>query len=279
MTKRKSPEPALAATLVPAPALVFEEQPRAVLGHVIIATDVNHIEEVSALIDNPGRFPGVRVQFARIPFPGGRELINAETYQAAYESGDIHAAFRAISLPTNMLTVQGVACTSLSFLLGEEKLRKAAIEDVPLTNMWSAVKEALGKVAARSKRIAVITPYIEEVHLENVRLLESQAGLRVVKSMYFGCKVDQETSALTKEFIGDCALQVVQGIEDDVDAVFLGCGGMRVCVDGFLDSLEKRLASGNIKVVTSTQAFCWHMLRSAGITDQIDGFGWLMKEC
>ena len=62
---------------------------------------------------------------------------------------------------------------------------------------------------------------------------------------------------------------------DDAQALVIGCSAMRACEPGFIDELE--LAHGK-PVVTSTQAFMWSLLRTAGVMDQIDGYGKLFSE-
>ena len=61
----------------------------------------------------------------------------------------------------------------------------------------------------------------------------------------------------------------------EAQAVVLGCSAMRACGPGFIDGLERELGK---PVVTSTQAFLWMMLRTAGVEDRIEGYGRLLRE-
>lgn len=251
---------------LPSP-IQFATPERAVLGIVLIGTDHNMAQEATPLLEC---FPGVGAIYARIVFKNGEDIC-AATYWDAYNDGAIRAAFHSIATPKDYVTVQGVGCTSLSFLLGRETLERESIPKVPLVDMWSGVSAAMK--ALNVKRMGLITPYIDEVHEKNVQVCR-EAGFDVVASMNFGCPVDRATGLVVPSYIADCAEHLAKG--KGLDCVFLGCSGMRVCTPNYLSELEKRIG---VPVVTSTQAFLWHMLRTAGVADQVSGYGKLFSDC
>lgn len=252
------------------PALRFAPRERAVLGVVQIATDIVLEMEGAQLLVN---FPGVNIRFAKIAFDS--EDICAATYEAALASGAIATAGRSLCLPKDYVTVWGVACTSLSFLLGRDRLAaELPLGDKPLVTMWDAVCAALNALGA--KRLVVLTPYINEVHDRNIELLERE-GFEVLASMALGLSTDMQTSSVEPGSISDCAVAALSAAADadtSADAVFIGCSAFRACQPGFISELELRLG---LPVVTSTQAFLWLTLRVGGISEGIKGYGRLFE--
>jgi len=213
------------------------------------------------------RLPGVNVRMAKIEMPS--RLICQETYEQMYENGSIAQAIRSISQPENYVTVCGIACTSLSFLVGSDRLSKLLPDGMKYVDMYQGVVAALKALGAQN--IVMVTPYIIAVHAANVRVIEG-SGIKVRKSMHFDCPTDKETDRLDPEYIAECAESLV---DPDTDAVFLGCSGMRVCTPGYISSLEARV---KVPVVTSIQAFYWHALRAAGVQDTLGEYGTLFEK-
>lgn len=170
-------------------------------------------------------------------------------------------------------SVVGVSCTSMSFTLGEktvdEQLR-AFDPATPVTDMARGQLQAL--LALGVKKVALMTPYIEEVSAANQKMLEA-GGVSVVYRLTMGLERDEQTTAVDPEVIKEWALAADC---EDADCVVIGCSAFRACGDGFIDDLEKSLGK---PVVTSTQAFLWAMLRAGGVKDQIEGYGQLLRRC
>jgi len=252
------------------PRIKSSSPPRAVLGVLQIATDLTMDIEGSLLVS---QLPGVEIRHTKIALDA--EAICAETYERALASGAIETAVNSLRWPSHTLagdkyvSIFGVSCTSMSFTLGK-RLLNCFPEGSKVTDMWQAVLAALHIVG--TKRLAVLTPYIAEVSTKNVQLLES-AGFRVVSSMSLGLPRDVETSAVTQESIAECVQCLIHTGEPDV--VFIGCSAFRACSPNFISDLE---ASTGVTIVTSTQAYLWHMLRTAQVEDRLDGYGRLFKQ-
>ena len=255
------------------PPVIFSPAPRAVIGVVQIATDLVMDIEGSLLV---ARLPGVEIRHTKIAFDA--EEICADTYQRALDSGAIKTAVNSLHWPQKTLqrddpyiSIWGISCTSMSFILGEESIRSCFPDGARVTNMWIAVLHALRAVGA--KKVAVLTPYIEEVSSKNEQLLREE-GFEIVASMLLGLSRDVETSAVTPECIADCVERLAA--HGDGDTVFIGCSAFRACMPGFISDLEARI--GGKSAATSTQAFLWHTLRSAGVDDQLGGYGRLLQD-
>ncbi|CAJ1417457.1 unnamed protein product [Effrenium voratum] len=236
----------------------------AVLGCVQIPSDVTLEDEGPPF----ARKLGLDLRMVKVHFDS--DDICASTYLRAMEREELTKA--AQQLP-QQCSVVGLSCTSYSFTLGSEKVREqlnAGLPDVPATNMADA--QLLALKALNVRKVALLTPYIEELSVANAAMLES-SGLEVVKRITMNLPTDELTSALTPPEIAQWALRV------DVpcaDCVVIGCSALRACQENFLDDLEAQLGK---PVVTSTQAFLWRMARLAGATNHISGYGRLLSAC
>jgi len=167
--------------------------------------------------------------------------------------------------------VVGVACTSLSFVLTPAVV-DAEVHSVSarllVTDMARAQLAAVRALGMR--HVALFTPYTDDLSRQNANMLGAAA--QVVSRATLGLRHDRETSALS-------SLQVaalVAGMDTDgADGIVVGCSAFRACQPGFIDSLEHATAR---PVVTSTQAFLWHMLRLGRVpTASVSGYGQLFR--
>jgi maleate isomerase len=117
-----------------------------------------------------------------------------------------------------------------------------------------------------TKRLSLLTPYIDEVHQREIDYLKAK-GFAVEGSANLGIDTNAKMSELRPETILDWAQQHVS---DAADACFLSCTAIKSAP--VIAELERR--SGK-PVVTSNQAMIWHLLRSSGITEPVSGFGML----
>lgn len=245
----------------------FDEPPRAVLGCLQIATDFVLDSEAPALI---AKFPGVEYRSQKLVLAA--EELNADTYHRS--ANNIVQASAGLAQPQGRCTAVGLSCTSMSFTLGPEKVDNLLHQAVPtakITDMARAQAIALQVLGA--SKVALFTPYIESLSVANAAVLKESAGVEVVNRLTMGLDRDELTSLVSLE----CIRQWVAKVNcDEADAVVIGCSAFRACPPtGFIDELEAMLGK---PVVTSTQAFLWAMLRTAGVRDTIVGYGKLFRE-
>ena len=95
----------------------------------------------------------------------------------------------------------GMACTSLSFVLGRDKVwsslqagQGGSEGGLLVTDMATSQLRAIK--AVRGARIALFTPYIDDVHQRNVQFL-SDNGIEVLRGHNLGCTIDEETNVVT----------------------------------------------------------------------------------
>lgn len=233
--------------------------PRAKIGYVLLATEQTIQDDVMAL-----RPDGVGIHFARAPIP---DSITAETLAA--QVGHLADA-AATLLPDGSLDVVCYACTSGSLVIGEERVfeefRKGAPNATPTTLITGVIA---GLRTLGAKRIAVATPYLEEIDRQEDAYLRA-AGFDVVNIEGLRIEKDSDMVRVPPDYIMDFALAADR---PDADALFISCGALRTL--DVIGEIERRAGK---PAICSNQAMIWDCLRKAGIDDRFDGHGRLLSE-
>jgi len=159
-------------------------------------------------------------------------------------------------VPTETLEAVIFSCTSGSAVIGVDAI-EAAVHSVrprvPVVTPLAAAAEALGALGAR--RIAILTPYSDAIHMRMTRYYED-AGFVVAASATYACNREDMTRRISEQ-------SLIAGGErlagQDVDAVFISCTALRC--SGMIERLEKAI---NKPVVTSNQASAWKVMRIVG---------------
>lgn len=184
-------------------------------------------------------------------------------------SQSIEAAKLLSQAPVDVIAL---GCTSGSFIGGskydEELIRdmEIASNGIPCTTTSRAVVNALNTLKA--KKIAVATPYIEEVNERGKKFLEEN-GFEVVNIVGLDLLYDSEIDSQSLETVYRLAKEVDT---EDADAIAILCTGIRSI--GIIDHLEKDLGK---PVISAIQATFWHSLRLSGVQEKIKGYGSLLE--
>jgi maleate isomerase len=230
---------------------------RAKLGFVILAMEQTIEEDVFRLAP-----PGVGVHFSRV------EMANEVTVATLEATANKLAGAASLLLPDGDLDVVCFACTSASFVIGEDRvmqeLSKAAPGARPTTLITSVVN-ALRTLNAR--RIVVATPYLDEINALEARFLKNQ-GFDVLDVQGLNIEKDADMGRVAPEFIKDFAKSVDH---PKAEAIFVSCGALRT-----LDVVEALEQETGKSAVASNQAMIWETLRLAGVDDKIEGYGKLL---
>ena len=149
------------------------------------------------------------------------------------------------------------ACTSGATIIGPERVEalvQMAHPGVPVTNPLSSVVAALGELGM--SRIAMVTPYVEEV-TGPMRAALAAHGVETVSDFSFGQKEDRTVARITEASTRRAIVEAAR--KPGVEAVFTSCTNLRTF--GILDAVEAELG---IPVISSNSALMWRLLTLAG---------------
>ncbi|MBX2835317.1 MAG: hypothetical protein KTR35_00600 [Gammaproteobacteria bacterium] len=175
----------------------------------------------------------------------------------------------SLLVPEGRLDVVAYSCTSGTAVMGFEKIesliqraRPNIVCVTPLTSSLAAM-DLFG-----IKRIAVLTPYIDEVNTRIANYLQAR-DKTICAFTSFKLAHNEDMARLTAESIFQGALEADR---EDAEALFISCTAIRA-VD-VIDRIEQKIAK---PVITAVQAMFWQSLRLAGCAEKISGYGQLMK--
>jgi maleate isomerase len=207
---------------------------------------------------------GVGMYFSRAVMP--REITTDSLAQAA---GSLAETAGRI-LPDDGLDVICFACTSGTVAVGQERTMRELAKGAPgakPTTLMGSVRVALTALGA--KRIAVGTPYVDELNTQVARYL-TDAGFGIAAFQGLNLTYDHEMIRVAPDFL----IEFAQAVDcPDADAVLISCGALRT-ID-VVDRIEQRLGK---PVVCSNQAMLWQCLRLAGVDDRLPGLGSLLRD-
>ncbi len=233
---------------------------RAKIGYVLLATEQTIQDEIHRLCPD-----GVGVHVSRVAIP---DSITVETLAAQAE---LLADAASLMLPDGSLDVVCYGCTSGSLVIGEERVNAELKRGQPGAIPTSLIAGVLaGLRALGTKRIAVGTPYLDEINAQE-RDYMTAAGFEVLDITGLQLEKDSDMVRVTPSFLAE----FIKALDrPDADAVFLSCGALRSVE--IVQAVEQEIGK---PVLVSNQAMIWNCLRLAGIEDRLEGYGRLFREC
>ncbi len=230
------------------------------LGVIVLETDQTIEQELRSF-----QLDDVAIYHSRIPMEVD---VSADSFGAMPQRLPVAAAL----LPQEFdFDVIGYACTSAATVIGAGAVADAirtAHPGVACTDPITAALAAFRTLGSR--RIAVVTPYVEDVTERIVSTFESD-GLEVVAAGSFMEPSDLVVARISESSIANGVRKIVA--ESDCDAAFISCTSLRS--RRIIPKLEAEL---DIPVVSSNQAFLWHLLRLGGVQDVIEQHGRLLTK-
>jgi maleate isomerase len=231
---------------------------RAAIGLIVLANDYTIEHEFQRILARDG----VAVYANRIPMA---PLVSLETLREM-EAGV--AATTDLILPGAALDVVAYGCTSGTIAIGKEALFARIREARPGVECTTPIVAGVAGCAALGiGRLALLTPYVEEVNL-GMRAFIEEHGVAVPVMGTFNNPVDAEVARISGDSLKAAILELGAG---EVDGVFVSCTSL--CVTPVLAAAEAALDK---PVMSSNQALAWHALRLAGVEDLIEGYGRLL---
>ncbi len=233
---------------------------RAAIGLIVLATDYT-IEHEWRLIFSS--VPGVALYHSRI---ANDPIITPDSLRAM-EPGITHCT--DIMLPGGgRLDVVAYGCTAASMAIGEDKVIaniQKARPNVAGTTPITAAIAAFDAFGAR--RIGVLTPYRADVN----RIVADYIRARGFEVPVFGSFNDEDDGRVAR-IDADSIRTGVNRLkaERDVDAIFISCTSVRIA-----EAVKEIEADTGLPVTSSNHAMAWHVLRLAGVDDELPQWGGL----
>lgn len=229
---------------------------RATMAVIVLETDETLEPEFARMTD----LAGVALYHSRIP------MVSEITPDTLAEmEADLPAATRL--LPQSLkFDVIGYGCTSASTVIGSENVARAIQRIFPqarVTDPLAAIIAAGQNLGAR--RLGFVTPYVPEVSKKMWDKLE-QEGFEIAAFGSFEEGDDRVVARITEASIMAAAERVAE--QASCDAIVISCTNLR-CLN-IISRIEARIG---IPVISSNQAMAWHMLRLAGVDEQMPDFG------
>lgn len=163
-------------------------------------------------------------------------------------------------------------CTAVStfapHMAGEIRGRITAATGRPAIATADAILAAFQ--ALGTKRVLLVTPYIQPVHQREIAFL-AEHGSIVVGGSWLGVDRNTEMAGIAPAVIAAQAQDAASGIS--ADACFISCTAIRSA--GLIEDLE---ASLGMPVITSNQVLAWYALQALGVGRRVEGFGRLFRE-
>lgn len=173
-------------------------------------------------------------------------------------------------MPPVELSVVAFACTSGAMVIGEPRVAELIHTVRPKAAVTDPVTAAIAALRATGvKRVGLLTPYTADI---NARLRDAliERGLDIPVMGSFNEADDAIVARITPQAILDAVVRLGQSAA--CDGVFVSCTSLRVA-----RIVEQAEAIIGKPVTSSNHALAWHMLRLAGINDEIAGFGRLYR--
>jgi len=179
----------------------------------------------------------------------------------------------AMELAKEGATAISVMGTSLTFYKGAafnaeltQAIKKAT--GLPTTTMSTGIVEGLQ--AAKARRVAVATAYIDEV-TRRLKVFLEESGFEVVAAKGLGYERIPE-GAVTPDSLLAFSAGVFEGATR-ADSLLISCGALKT-ID-LVVPLEQRC---KVPVVSSTPHALWSGVRLAGLSGRVQGFGTVLAK-
>ena len=138
--------------------------------------------------------------------------------------------------------------------------------NLPTTTTSTSVIAALNKMGIR--KVSIAMPYVEAVARAAVKFVED-SGIQVLNAKWLN-KSGFDIAEVTPETVYLLTREVDR---PESEAVLISCTNLHTFE--VIDKLEHDLQK---PIITSNQATVWNMLRMAGVSDKVEGYGQLLSK-
>jgi maleate isomerase len=208
---------------------------------------------------------GVSYLVARMP-------LKSTTPEELLKMGE-HAIEAAELLASASVDLICYGCTVETVLQGIEYDKRLTDDleratGVPAKTMAGAVVDSLRELKAQ--KLAIVTPYIEEINKREKAFMES-IGFEVVYEKGLGISETIEIAKIPPATVYRLGKEALSNASK-ADLLFISCGNLRTIE--ILSALETDTGR---PVISSNQALLWSALRMVGVNERLYGFGSLLE--
>ncbi|PLX33714.1 MAG: ectoine utilization protein EutA [Hyphomicrobiales bacterium] len=239
------------------PQAVSFDEPHIVtrLGLIALATDLTSERDYARLLPRDN----IALHTARVAYE------NPTTPENLIKMTPRLTAAADLLAPGTELAAIAYGCTAASVVIGDDAVASAinaARPGVPVVTPTGAARLAMRALGVQ--RLAVLAPYVIETS-EPMAAYFTRHGLDIVRFECFGIEDDRDIARVGAAPILEASLGLV---DDKVDGLFITCTALPAL--GVIGEIEARTGK---PVITSNQASIWAMMRHAGLSAAIDGYG------
>lgn len=221
---------------------------KAAFGLILLSVDETIESEFRPLFDQEG----VSLLHARIE--SASEVTPEKLMQMKARLTDTAALLPG----TRPLDVIAYACTSGATVIGSDQVAGAIQATHPGARVTDPARAAVAALAHLGvSRIAIVSPYVEEVSDALCRLLE-ETGVTPLSVGSFGQAEEAVVARISLRSVEEAICEV--GKDPEIEAVFASCTNLRTLP--VIEACEKRLSK---PVISSNLALAWHMMHLANL--------------
>ncbi len=237
----------------------IDRQPAKAIGLLVLQSDETIEQDFRRVLPASAALYVSRV-------PSGLTVTNDTLQQMEHHLPNAAALF-----PRGLrLDAVGYGCTSGTAQIGQARIAALVGQGVDTAHVSEPVSALIAACDALGvKRLAILSPYIEEVSAV-LRGVLAQNGVDTPVFGSFEEATERKVVQISPASVHDAAAALAAS--GDVDAVFLSCTNLRTF--DVIDGLER--ATG-LPVLSSNQVLIWHLARLAGVKLGRDGPGQLLK--
>lgn len=207
--------------------------------------------------------PSLQAHYARLGKAGGTPFSPSQDTDLAYQSKMLgNAKVEAIALTQTSASLFGDGYDAAA------KLHMSEGANAPAFTSAEAIGKAVQALGA--KRIALVSPYSEEVIGRAKRYYESQYGLEVIATEAFGATDSYAIGGLSAENATDAFARI-----DRPEIEVLVVPGGNFPTMKFVAGWEQQFGK---PVITTNQAVIWAVLGAMDVRDPLVGLGRLLEE-
>lgn len=216
-------------------------------------------------------------EFRAIWPTAGVALYGARLHNDAHITPETLKAMEGLIAPTTRLlppavdlAVVAFACTSGAMVIGEPRVAELIRTVRPGAAVTDPVTAAIAALRASGvRRVGLLTPYTSDINAR-MRAALMARGLEIPVMGSFNEADDDIVARITPKSILEAIVRL--GKLPACDGVFVSCTSLRVA-----RIVEEAEALIGKPVTSSNHALAWHMLRLAGIDDDLPGLGRLYR--